>query len=215
MGGRMRPGVTLAFLSVLACHANRASPVPASASHTIQDALPLRQYAVRIVSGDLGELGTGFIHVSGRVLTAHHVVARAESRLQIQIGERRVGVKDVVFDEYLDIAILTAEERLEGGLRVAHGKDFAVGNTVVTWGYPLGYAGSAPLLTVGYLSGLGTVMTPKGPALRSYINGTFNLGNSGGPLIDLQDLAVVGMVNAKMAPMPPKVRAALKVLQTA
>ena len=43
----------------------------------------------------------------------------------------------------------------------------------------------------------------------SYVNGAFNLGNSGGPVIDPDTLTVVGVVHAKMAPLPDILNKAL------
>jgi S1-C subfamily serine protease len=216
----MRSRVVAVVALVLSCRGQQVEQEPAAhtvapaAPHEVRDALPLRRFVVRIASSDLGDLGTGFIHVSGKVMTSHHVIAPAKSSLQIKIGDRAVWAKELAVDDYLDLALLEPEEQLEGGLRIGGSKDLAVGNTLVAWGFPDGYAGSAPLLTVGYCSGLGLVPTAKGPALRSYVNGAFNNGNSGGPLIDLRSLTVVGVVNAKMAVVPAKVRAAQEALRT-
>lgn len=70
-------------------------------------------------------------------------------------------------------------------------------------GYPLAWNGPSPLLSVGYLAGF----TPSqanaaSPIVKHYVvNGAFNPGNSGGPLIASIDDAVVGVVVSKHAPI--------------
>jgi hypothetical protein len=74
---------------------------------------------------------------------------------------------------------------------------------VRTWGYPLAYNGPSPILSVGYVAGFNpSQRTPSSPIVRHYVvNGAFNPGNSGGPLIaEFQD-AIVGVVVSKHAPI--------------
>jgi hypothetical protein len=49
--------------------------------------------------------------------------------------------------------------------------------------------------------------------MRGFVNGAFNHGNSGGPVIDLTTGEVIGVVHAKLAPLPAPVDAALTALK--
>ncbi len=68
--------------------------------------------------------------------------------------------------------------------------DVRIGHQVDTWGFPLIYNGPAPLLSVGYVSGLYEAAesnfcdkTKNSQGLKFkhiVVNGAFNPGNSGG-----------------------------------
>ena len=75
---------------------------------------------------------------------------------------------------------------------------------VETWGYPLRYDLGAPILSRGYVAGyMACDTTPRGTSVDPnkvqclIINGAFNPGNSGGPLVDRQSDKVIGVVEAK------------------
>lgn len=72
-----------------------------------------------------------------------------------------------------------------------------------------------PMLSVGYLAGIGPfkVTANQPAAMRAFVNGAFNKGNSGGPVIDLQTKQVIGVVHAKLAPLPSAISSALDVLK--
>jgi hypothetical protein len=66
---------------------------------------------------------------------------------------------------------------------------------VSTWGYPFGYNGVTPLLSVGYVSGFREVNSDHGKVVKHIVvNGAFNHGNSGGPLLIARDNQVIGIV---------------------
>jgi hypothetical protein len=52
------------------------------------------------------------------------------------------------------------------------------------------------------------------PINRLVLNAAFNSGNSGGPLIRVEDGEVIGVVISKMAPMPPEIGSALAALKS-
>lgn len=90
-----------------------------------------------------------------------------------------------------------------------------VGSQVSTWGFPGGYRGRSPLLSVGYLAGMDGRKLPNGNIVKRWVvNAAFNLGNSGGPLIDIEDGSVMGVVSSKLAPVPADVESAMKALTT-
>jgi hypothetical protein len=89
-----------------------------------------------------------------------------------------------------------------------------VGAQVSTWGFPYGYHGVHPMLSVGYLSGRDVITMPSGKTIECFVvNAAFNSGNSGGPLIDIESGAVIGIVASKLAPLPPYIESALKALK--
>ncbi len=161
--------------------------------------------------------GTGFLHTSGRILTAAHVVEHCkpgEVYIIPPVGDQTVAVKIRVNTD-TDIALLTPKRKVEGrGLSVGGRTDIPVGAQLLTWGYPDGYRGRAPVLCVGWFSGVDSVNTPSGkPVKRFMVNAAFNRGNSGGPLIDVQTGKVVGMVCSKMAPLPSHIKEGLQALE--
>ena len=99
--------------------------------------------------------GTGFLTKQGYIITNWHVVEGNEvSDIQaISSSVDKIDFSDCVNDQDRDLAALTPVTRLENGLDIIVEKDVQVGTQVTTWGYPLGYNGPAPLLSVGYLSG--------------------------------------------------------------
>jgi len=68
-------------------------------------------------------------------------------------------------------------------------------------------------LSVGYLSGIQEFQTPSGTTIHRWVvNAAFNGGNSGGPLLSVEEGHVIGVVSSKLAPLPPFLAQVLKVL---
>jgi S1-C subfamily serine protease len=94
-------------------------------------------------------------------------------------------------------------------------KDFTLGSQVSTWGFPAGYSGRAPLLSVGYLAGLEALRTKSGVIVEQWVvNAAFNRGNSGGPLLSIDDATVIGVVSSKIAPISQSAKSALDALSS-
>ena len=171
----------------------------------------------RIVCVKQGRMGTGFLHKSGSILTAAHVVANCEANdVMIVLPQgTNIPIKNIISDEDNDIASLTPTEKVSGdSLPITNNKNVKIGTQVSTWGFPSGYTGRFPMLSVGYLSGLDAVKTPSGKIVRRLVvNAAFNSGNSGGPLIDIESGTVIGIVSGKLAPIPPDIEKALEVLR--
>lgn len=115
-------------------------------------------------------------------------------------GQRVPGI-DVRRNDLLDLAILSMGKPLEGPrpLPLSMATNFQLGSRVSTWGFPLGYDGSVPLLSVGHLAG---VDQKKYCPPQWIINGAFNAGNSGGPVLSIEDGSVIGVVSSKLTPFP-------------
>lgn len=118
-----------------------------------------------------------------------------------------------VLDDARDLALLTPKAKLDGGLTLDLSDDALVGERVCTWGFPLGYNGPAPLLSVGYLAGFMTYETDTGLKKHLVVNGAFNQGNSGGPVFKYEDDKVIGVVVTKHAPFTEFQISALKALR--
>jgi len=158
--------------------------------------------------------GTGFVHKSGGVITAAHVARDCGDSIDVlnAAGQRVPGI-DVHRNDLLDLAILSIGKPLEGTrpLPLSMSTNFLMGSRVSTWGFPLGYDGSLPLLSVGHLAG---VDQKKCCPPQWVINGAFNVGNAGGPVLSSEDGSVIGVVSSKLAPFPPGLEASLKALSS-
>jgi S1-C subfamily serine protease len=172
---------------------------------------------VRVICPTEGTGGSGFLHRSGKVISAAHVVVGCDhTKLVLVLSSgKAVQVSEVKLDDNLDLTLLTPREKLAGAaLPISSSPTLAVGAQVTTWGYPAGYNGAAPLLSVGYLSGEDRVKTKTGLSPpRWVVNAAFNGGNSGGPVLDVERGSVIGVVSSKLAPIPPFIESALETLK--
>jgi len=162
-----------------------------------------------------GSKGTGFLLKTGHIITNWHVVqgCLANQIIALSSEQQKIDFKDVKIDENRDLVILTPSVKLSGGLEI----DEATASTetkVITWGHPLGYNGPAPILSVGYIAGFQDYKKSiESNIVKHYVvNGAFNPGNSGGPLIIQGSEKVIGIVVAKHAPTTKFLQSALQVL---
>jgi len=154
---------------------------------------------------DLG--GTAFGHKSGNVISASHVV---ESCLKVNGGALQLAAADgsvsqavpVIRDADLDLVLLKPDTAgfVKNPLSISSSDKMTIGAQVSTWGFPNGYSGSMALLTVGYLAG--SDPDPTRLSIRRWIvNAAINRGNSGGPLLETDTPAVIGVVLMKLNPL--------------
>jgi hypothetical protein len=139
--------------------------------------------------------GTSFLLKNGIVVSNEHVVkgcGATDLVAETPLGNT-IKFTKVISDERRDLAILRPTERLDGGLDLATNDTPSVASQVSTWGYPLIAEGPAPLLTLGYVSGYKSSSGVK----HFIVNGAFNPGNSGGPVLDNDSNKVVGVVVEK------------------
>ncbi len=171
----------------------------------------------RVVCPSANRTGTAFLHKSGQVLTAAHVVTNCEPseiKLLTAMGQQ-IAVTNVVADYEMDVALLFPAVAIHAGsLGISTNDQISIGKQVSTWGFPVGYDGLAPLLSSGYLSGIQQVRRPSGQIkTQLVVNAAFNRGNSGGPLIDIESGRVAGMVVSKLAPIPAEIEGAMEILR--
>jgi S1-C subfamily serine protease len=144
--------------------------------------------------------GTGFVLSEGNVIvTNSHVLASCTARELV--GHSAVTSEPIEFtamqtDNNRDLAILCASKPLPFTLQLSGGGNPPVESEVETWGYPLSHEDPAPLLSRGYVAGYSTntrEVAGATPVKRLIVNGAFNPGNSGGPLIDRSTGKVIGV----------------------
>jgi S1-C subfamily serine protease len=192
-----------------------AAPVDTESAGKLADAA--RKGVVRVICRPTSFGGTGFLHRSGAIITAAHVVAGCASAdlVLLTASGQQLGVTSVVADSVKDLALLRPSNSVAGSpLPIAVSSGPGLGAQVTTWGYPGGYDGLIPLLSVGYFAGVQDFQTAQDGTIRRWvINAAFNGGNSGGPVFAVEDGRVIGVVSSKLAPLPPFIASILGALE--
>ena len=122
---------------------------------------------VRVICLDNSSGGTGFLHKSGNIITANHVVRNGNDLCQklllILPDATRMEATIIATDIDHDLAVISPATALTASpLKIASTNDFKVGTQVSTWGFPAGYFGLSPMLSVGYLAGIDAAQLPGG-----------------------------------------------------
>ncbi len=169
----------------------------------------------RIVCADTNSQGTGFLHKSGKLITAAHVVKNCDSPSIMFLDGGSGSSKIVASDADLDVAILEPTFPIDAeALHISTSDDLKIGAQVSTWGFPGGYAGLNPMLSVGYLSGIQAVKPIDSKIEKQWVvNAAFNRGNSGGPLLLVETGEVIGIVSSKAAQFSHESKLALQALK--
>jgi hypothetical protein len=170
---------------------------------------------VRLICVAQSSVGTGFLHKSGNLITADHVVRSCPAPEMILPDGTRASVSVMATDQDHDLALVKPGVTINAKpLLIAQTDDFKVGTQVSTWGYPAGYFGLSPMLSVGYLAGIDALQTSSGKIVKQWVvNAAFNGGNSGGPLLHIESGAVFGVVSSKLAPISPQAAQILALLE--
>jgi S1-C subfamily serine protease len=220
----MRASLALATLSSFFLYGAAAqegvrSTVPTAAPLTSESTGKIGAIAtravMRVICPEHNSAGTAFLHKSGKLLTADHVVHDCAAPVLLLTNGTTNKITIVASDADLDIAILNpALPIVATPLGISSLPDFIIGAQVTTWGFPAGYANSVPILSVGYLAGTQPLKTDSGKIVQRYVvNAAFNAGNSGGPLIHIETGEVMGIVSSKLAPISDNTMSALHALQ--
>lgn len=225
--------LTLFFLALLSTscsavneHNNTTLPVSSPAtSITANLSAPSAVQSVMRVLCSSKTRGTGFLHKSGHIITANHVIegCKTEHLSLLLSNKKEINITTTKTNPYLDLAILKPKKRINANpLLITSINKFTIGAPVAIWGYPYGYNGLRPLVVTGILSGEDQYPIkdhcPNNKKEcytkpRWVLNAAINSGNSGGPLIYQEDGKVFGVVITKLAPLPPEVQSALKALK--
>ena len=161
--------------------------------------------------------GTGFLLRGGPIITAGHVIQgyQAVDILAVSPYGDKITFAKILIDPKRDLALLFPDKELKGGLLLGSEENPSVGIKVSTWGFPEGWNGPAPLLSVGYLSGYMAQKkkSDSGSIIKLLVvNGAFNPGNSGGPLFLQDNNKVIGVVVSKLIPLNEYILSAIKAL---
>jgi S1-C subfamily serine protease len=194
---------------VCSCYAQPDDAVPISTQWLLDGTTVAQRDAIRsvlmIVCDKTSRKGTGFLVVGGIVVTDEHVVrgCSVSDLYALSSMGSRIKFLRMVTDADRDLALLRPLEKLTGGLTLAV-ENPSVGAGVTTWGFPLIYNGPSPLLSVGYVAGYRAVPSQNNKPIKHVIvNGAFNPGNSGGPLLLGNSNKVIGVVVWKMRFLAP------------
>ncbi len=148
-------------------------------------------------------IGSGMVvSVRGEILTNEHVVDGAKS-IFVQLHDRgQVEADVVVADPLLDLALLQLRGEFGDLSPISfRDRDPAPGEWIMAVGQPFGLGDT---VTVGVVSGLGRDygdvgrppdLDPEGIWSFIQTDASINIGNSGGPLVDLEG-KVVGITTA-------------------
>lgn len=218
MSIRFAVGAMIVIVAAVAWAGETESKIPVEAPVTTElagkSAALAMPSVLRVVCTKDASVGTGFVHKSGLVVTAAHVVepcSRSELKLVLSSGAS-AGVASVSADTRRDLALLKPSSELRvPALPLSEAAVLSPGDQLAAWGFPFGYRGLRPLLTVGYLAGEDQP-GPKGSPSQWVVNAAFNSGNSGGPVVRIEDGSVIGVVSSKLAPLPDHIQAELAAL---
>lgn len=145
--------------------------------------------------------GSGLIiDPDGIILTNRHLVEGAAGLEVILPDGRRYCVRYCRLDKDMDIALVKIDASGLPAAAMGSSSGLKVGQWAIACGNPFSslVAGSSPAISVGVISGLNrNLAMEKGCAYRNLIqtDAAINLGNSGGPLLDLYG-RVVGITAA-------------------
>jgi len=149
--------------------------------------------------------GSGFIISSdGLILTNRHVVEEDNVDYTVILSNgKEYKAKILARDQVYDLAILKIEEKNLKPLQLGDSDKLEVGQKVIAIGYALGELPNT--VSLGIISGLKRDIVARGSSGRVekikeaiQTDAAINLGNSGGPLLNLKG-EVIG-INVAMAP---------------
>jgi S1-C subfamily serine protease len=190
-----------------------ASPLNSESFNT--GGIAALQSVMRVICQQQDSQGTGFLHKSGMIITAAHVVKDCIAPKLLlpsnAVVESTIEGSDLDFD----FAILRPATAITAkALAITNKETLNIGAQLSTWGFPGGYFGLKPMLSIGVLSGQDAIRTEGGKIVGQYVvNAAFNSGNSGGPLLEVESGDVVGVVVSKLAPISDTTMLALKAIQ--
>jgi len=205
--------VVLGYNPIASGQANTA-PVSVNSSMVLDAAGPQQRkslsniFLIECQHGQQLSGGTGFLIDSGVIVTNAHVTATCDETTLIGVSPSNMSItfSTVIKDQNRDLALLVPKDKLGSGFKLATSDVIQPGTLISTWGYPFLYNGTSPLLSVGYISGYRNQLSNGANVKHIVVNGAFNHGNSGGPLLISQHNEVIGIVILTYLFYPPEVK---------
>lgn len=213
------------ILLSLASHsapAEDANPAPAPAATVPIDTVKAgrggdiaSRSVVRLLCPALNSVSTGFLHKSGNIITAANVVQDCPFPAMVMADGSISPVTTIATDPDHDLALIKPSVAIDvPSLPIASSDTVKIGMQVSTWGFPSGYFGLPPILSVGYLAGTDMNQATPTKNIRQWVvNAPLNGGNSGGPLIATETGEVIGVISTKLAPLTSDTTAMLRALE--
>jgi TPR repeat protein len=146
-------------------------------------------------SNQIKSTGTGFvINTNAHIVTNHHVISDCK-RIEIINSKINSRAKVLFADEINDLAVIKSNSPVNSYAFLRGGRGIRVGADIITVGYPLGTTlGESVKVTTGNIS---SVTGFANDTTIMQITAPIQLGNSGGPVLDMSG-NVVGVVSAKI-----------------
>jgi hypothetical protein len=168
-----------------------------AADKSLKDIIFATQKLVVMIETDNGLIGSGFLYnEEGDLITNGHVVIGAHT-VKVRTADARELEGTVIgIGTDVDVAVVRVPE-LAGmkplGLETEHVGE--IGDEVIAIGSPLGYQNT---VTTGIISGVGRELNIEPYAYKDMyqISAPIAHGNSGGPLVDRETGAVIGINSA-------------------
>ena len=170
----------------------------------------------RVICPKLGTYGTGFLHKSGNVITANHVVDGCDAIVIALTDNSTITATLVAHSDHFDLAIIKPSKPISSTpLIIAPlSTTLTPGQQIQIWGFPAGYNGRLPMLSVGYVAGEDAILSKDQQwTVQLVLNAAVNHGNSGGPVTLVETGEVVGIADNKIVPISNDAIVALKALQ--
>lgn len=162
----------------------------------------VRSVEIRFLTGP-PQRGSAFVVAPGVLLTCAHVALNENGEQGTDVlvlkrnGTRHRGNVTAVSRQF-DLARIDVPDDQESAPRISDAVP-PIGRSVVFAGVPQGVSRSA--VFPGMVSDVGTGLISEPRCEVIQIAGMINNGNSGGPLLDTTDGAVIGIVTAKYVPL--------------
>ena len=173
---------------------------PQNNKDNIQLALQ-RSVTLQSVNGETMEIGTGFFIGENIIMTCAHV-AIPNGKLQgtqtsLTMGGKKYGAYVWAYDTNLDVAILVVNDdsfKSEQFFSLGNSSEIQIGEEIYIIGTPLGYEN---VVGTGIVSSAPIDYT-QGEQITPYMFVSTNIlpGNSGGPVVRKDNLAVIGIAAA-------------------
>ncbi|HJR89342.1 MAG TPA: MarP family serine protease [Aeromicrobium sp.] len=148
-----------------------------------------------VASCQRGIEGSGFVYAPGRVMTNAHVVAGVSDPM-VEVGDERLPAEVVVYDPYLDVAVLAVDDLDRAPLRFDLTGE--AGQDAVVLGFPENGPFDARAARIrSQINMRSPDIYDQGQHLRQAfaIRGLVRSGNSGGPLVSTNG-TVLGVIFA-------------------